>query len=147
MFIRLTPAIAVSQQISPEDCAVARGEGYTAIVNNRPDGEVPGQPSAAMMRAAAEAAGLHYSDIPVDHTGMSMPQVEAMAAAMAAAGGPLLAFCRSGTRSTNLWALAAALGGDDPDAIVEAAAGGGYDVSGMRPTLQHLAGLKAVKPA
>ena len=139
MFIHLTDSVAVAPQISPGDCAVAKAQGFTAIVNNRPDGEAPGQPDAATMRAAAEAAGLRYSDIPVDHTGLSMPQVEAMATALDTAGGPLLAFCRSGTRSTNLWALAAALRGGDPDVIVAAAANGGYDVSGMMPALRKLA--------
>ena len=67
-----------------------------------------------------------------------MPQVEAMAAELAA-GGPVLAFCRSGTRSTNLWALAAASMGVDPDTIVAAADAGGYNVSGMLPSLRMLA--------
>ena len=55
------------------------------------------------------------------------------------AGGPVLAFCRSGTRSANVWALAAASTGEDPDALVSAAAGGGYDLSGMLPSLRMLA--------
>lgn len=140
MFIRLTPNISVAAQIAPEDCAIAKAQGFTAIVNNRPDGEAPGQPTAAEMRAAATAAGLRYADIPVDHSGMGPLQVEAMAAELEAAGGPMLAFCRSGTRSTNLWALAAALRGDDLDTIVAAAAAGRYDVSGLLPTMRKLAG-------
>ena len=139
MFIRLTPAISVAPQIAPEECAVVRAQGFTAIVNNRPDDEAPGQPSAMTMRAAAEAAGLRYADIPIDQSGFSMPQVQAMVAELDAAGGPILAFCRSGTRSTNLWALAEASRGGDPDAIVAAAQSGGYDVSGMLPTLRSLA--------
>lgn len=139
MFIRLTDKISVAPQIAPEDCALAAARGFTAIVNNRPDGEASDQPAAAAMRAAAIAAGLRYADIPIDHSGFSMPQVAAMAAELDAAGGPMLAFCRSGTRSTNLWALAEASRGGDPDAIVAAAAAGGYDVSGMLPTLRQLA--------
>ncbi|MFZ4690279.1 MAG: TIGR01244 family sulfur transferase [Polymorphobacter sp.] len=138
MFIALTPAISVAPQISPDDCALAAAQGFVAIVNNRPDGEQAGQPDCAVMRAAAEAAGLRYTAIPIDHTGFAMPQVEAMAVVLQA-GGPVLAFCRSGTRSTNLWALAAASLGEDPDTIVAAAAGGGYDVSGMLPSLRMLA--------
>lgn len=137
-FIKLTPMISVAPQIAPDDCALARAQGFAAIVNNRPDGEAPGQPDCAVMQAAAEAAGLRYVAIPIDHTGFAMPQVEAMAAVLQG-GGPVLAFCRSGTRSTNLWALAAASLGEDPDAIVAAAAGGGYDVSGMLPSLRMLA--------
>lgn len=139
MFIRLTDNIAVAPQLAPEDCAVAAAQGFTTLVNNRPDGEAPGQPSAATMRAAAVAAGLRYADIPVDHTGLSMPQVEAMAAELAASSGPVLAFCRSGTRSANLWALAAASRGGDPAEIVAAAANGGYDVAMMLPSLRQLA--------
>lgn len=138
MFIRLTDAISVAPQIAPQDCTLAKSQGFIAIVNNRPDDEAPGQPSAATMRAAALAAGLRYADIPIDHTGFAMSQVEAMAAELAAPG-PILAFCRSGTRSTNLWALAEASRGGDPDAIVAAAAAGGYDVSGMLPSLRQLA--------
>jgi uncharacterized protein (TIGR01244 family) len=138
MFITLTPQMAVAPQISPEDCAAAAAAGFVAIVNNRPDGEAPGQPDAATMRAAAEAAGLRYADIPIDHSGFAMPQVAAMAEVLKA-GGPVLAFCRSGTRSANLWALAAASLGEDPDGLVAAAAGGGYDISGMLPSLRMLA--------
>jgi uncharacterized protein (TIGR01244 family) len=138
MFITLTPMMAVAPQIAPEDCAAAAAQGYVAIVSNRPDGEAPGQPDAATMRAAAEAAGLRFAHIPIDHSGFAMPQVEAMAAVLRA-GGPVLAFCRSGTRSANLWALAAASMGEDADALVAAAAGGGYDISGMLPSLRMLA--------
>jgi uncharacterized protein (TIGR01244 family) len=138
MFIRITPDISVAGQIAPEDCALAAAQGFVAIVSNRPDGEAPGQPDAATMAAAAAAAGLRFCHIPIDHSGFAMPQVEAMAAELAA-GGPVLAFCRSGTRSTNLWALAAASRGADPDSIVAAAEGGGYDVSGMLPSLRMLA--------
>jgi uncharacterized protein (TIGR01244 family) len=140
MFIRLTDAIAVAPQIAPEDCATAQAQGYMLIINNRPDDEAPGQPSGAEIGAAAAAAGLGYAAIPVDHAGLTMDKVEAMAALLKDAQGPVLAFCRSGTRSANLWALAAALGGADPDALVEAAAGGGYDIGGLLPTLRRLAG-------
>lgn len=138
MFIKLTPMMSVAPQIAPEDCALARAQGFVAIVNNRPDGEAAGQPSSETMRAAAEAAGIRYSAIPVDHSGFSMEKVAAMAAVLAA-GGPVLAYCRSGTRSANLWALAAASHGEDPAAIVAAAAGGGYDISAMLPSLTMLA--------
>jgi uncharacterized protein (TIGR01244 family) len=138
MFIRLTPAMSVSPQISIEDCATARARGFAAIICNRPDGEDAGQPSAAAMASAAAAAGLRFTNIPVDASGIDTDHITAMAAALAE-GGPVLAYCRSGTRSTNLWALAEASRGGDPDAIVAAAAGGGYNVSGMLPMLRRLA--------
>jgi len=109
--------------------------GFRAIVNNRPDGEEPGQPSAYEMRAAAEAAGLGYHDIPVAG-GFSGDQVEAMAAALAEAGGPVLAFCKSGTRSTFLWALAEAASGRSGVELIEKAAAAGYDLSPIVPYLR-----------
>ena len=139
MFIRLTDTIAVAGQLLPADMGAAAAAGYTAVVNNRPDGEEAGQPAGAAMAAAAEAAGLSYTAIPVDHAGFNRGQVDAMAAVLAAAAGPVLAFCRSGTRSANLWALAAASRGGDADAIIAAAASGRYDVGGLRPTLVALA--------
>lgn len=138
MFITLTDTVAVAGQIAPEDVAAAAAAGFTHVVNNRPDGEERGQPACAAMRAAAQAAGLGYTPIPVDHSGFDMGQVEAMAAVLDAAPGPVLAFCRSGTRSANLWALAEARRGGDPDAIIAAAARGRYDVSGLRSALVGL---------
>lgn len=138
MFIRLTESVAVAGQIAPVDIATAAAQGFTAIVNNRPDGEDYGQPPCAEMRAAAVAAGLGYTAIPVGH-GFTRAQVTDMAAVLTAATGPVLAFCRSGTRSTNLWALAEASRGGDADAIIAAAASGGYDVTSLRPTLIALA--------
>lgn len=140
MFIRLTETVSVAGQLAPADIAAAAAQGFAAIVNNRPDGEEAGQPADAALRATAEAAGLTYTAIPVDHRGMNREQVSAMAAVLDAATGPVLAFCRSGTRSANLWALAEASRGGDADAIIAAAAGGRYDVSGLRPTLVALAG-------
>ena len=137
MFIRLTETVSVAGQITPADLASAAADGFVAVVNNRPDGEEAGQPLGETMRAAAQAAGLRYTEIPVDHSGFAMPQVEAMAAVLEG-GGPVLAWCRSGTRSANLWALAEARRGGDPDTIVAAAASGRYDVSGLLPVLRKL---------
>lgn len=138
MFIRLTDTVSVAGQLTPADLTEAKRQGFALVVNNRPDGEAPGQPTDAAMAEAATANGLAYRSIPVAG-GLAMPQVEAMAAALAEAGGPVLAFCRSGTRSTNLWALAEASRGGDAEAIVAAAAGGGYDVASMTPVLRQLA--------
>ena len=135
----LNDRFAVAPQIAPEDAEAIKAAGYVAIVNNRPDGEEPGQPTADAVRAAVEAAGLAYTEIPVTQAGFSHPQLDAMAAALAAADGPVLAFCRSGTRSCNLWALAAAKAGRDPALLEGQAADAGYDLSGLRPTLDSLA--------
>lgn len=135
---RINDRISVAPQISVEDVAELKAAGFVAIINNRPDDEEPGQPSGDAIRSAAAAAGLAYTPIPVTHAGFSMPQVEAMAGALAAADGPVLAYCRSGTRSCNLWALAEANGGGQPDAIIEAGASAGYDLSAIHPLLDQL---------
>lgn len=134
--------ISVAPQISVEEVAEIAAAGFVAIINNRPDGEDPGQPTGAEIRAAAEAAGLGYTEIPVTHAGFSGNQVEAMVAALEAAGGPVLAYCRSGTRSCNLWALAKAKLGENPDRLMAKAAATGYDLTGIRPLLDALASGK-----
>ena len=130
--------IAVAPQISPDDLAELAASGFTAIVNNRPDGEDYGQPTGEEIAAAAQAAGLTYTAIPITHSGFSHPQIDAMAAVLAAASGPVLAYCRSGTRSCNLWALAAVKAGAHPDTAMAKAAAAGYDLTGIRPLLDAL---------
>ncbi|MDQ2877535.1 MAG: TIGR01244 family sulfur transferase [Pseudomonadota bacterium] len=130
--------ISVAPQIAPADIAAIKAAGFVGVINNRPDGEEPGQPAAAEVRAAAEGAGLAYTEIPVTGAGFSLPQVEAMIAAMDRADGPVLAHCRSGTRSCNLWALAAVKTGLHPDTAMAKAAAAGYDLSGIRPVLDQL---------
>ena len=136
----VTDRLSVAPQIDPADIAAIKAAGFVAIVNNRPDDEEPGQPGGDAIRAAAEDHGLAYTAVPVTHAGFSHPQLDAMAAALAQAGGPVLAYCRSGTRSCNLWALAEAKGGGDPAGLQAAGAGAGYDLSGVRPLLDALAG-------
>jgi uncharacterized protein (TIGR01244 family) len=121
----------VSGQIAPEEIAAL---GVATIVNNRPDGEEPGQPDSDAIEAAAKAAGIDYRHIPVSG-GISQPQVAQMADALAQAQGPVLAFCKSGTRSTYLWALARARLGDDAGELTAKAAAAGYDLSPIRAFL------------
>jgi uncharacterized protein (TIGR01244 family) len=136
---RIDDRFAVAPQIAPEDVAAIKAAGYVAIVNNRPDHEEPGQPDGDAIRAAAEAAGLDYTAIPVTQAGFSHPQVTAMIDAIDRADGPVLAYCRSGTRSCNLWALAGAGLGEDQDALVGKAAGAGYDLTNLRPLMDAVA--------
>ena len=135
MFRTLDSTISVYGQIAPEDVAAAKAQGFTTIVNNRPDNEQPGQPAGAEIEAAAKAAGLDYVAIPVDHSGFNEGQVAAMADVLQTARGPVLAFCRSGTRSTFLWALARNRLGDEGEALIAKAANAGYDLSAIRPVL------------
>ena len=140
MIRTVNESISVAPQIAVAEVADLAAAGFTTIVNNRPDDEEPDQPSGAEIQAAAEAAGLAYVAIPVTHAGFSHPQLDAMAEALVDSKGPVLAYCRSGTRSCNLWALAAAKSGRNPDLLVAQARGAGYDLAGMKPTLDALAG-------
>lgn len=106
----------------------------TLIVNNRPDGEEPDQPLSAEIEAAARSAGLAYRHVPVA-AGFPPAAVEAMRAALDE--GPILAFCRSGTRSTCLWALARAASGADPATLLAQAAAAGYDLRPLLPALSR----------
>jgi len=126
---KLTDKMWVSPQIAPEDIAVLKEHGVSWIINNRPDGEEPGQPTHSEIQAAAEAAGLTYRHVPVVR-GPSHAEVEAMRAALAEAGDAhIFAFCRSGTRSTLTWAVARAEDGADAEELASCAAGAGYDLT------------------
>ncbi len=126
--IRLDERTFVAGQIRPEDMPAIKAAGVTAIVNNRPDGEEPGQPAAAEIAEAAQAAGLSYRHIPMAG-GLNAALVQEMADALSQADGAVLAFCRSGTRSTYLWALAESQRGADGDELMQKAAAAGYDLS------------------
>lgn len=141
MFRTLTDTLSVSPQIAIADVAEARELGISLIINNRPDGEDPTAPQGAEIKAAAEASGLEYLEIPITHSGFSAPQVDAMQTALAglaAGNGKALAYCRSGTRSTLLWALAQAKSGKNPAQLSATAAKAGYDLSPVRPMLDAL---------
>ena len=140
MFRKIDDTTYTSPQIGVADIAEALSLGIGLIVNNRPEDESDNQTPGADIEVAATAAGIAYIAIPVTHAGFSMPQVEAMEAALASAGGkPVLAYCRSGTRSTLLWALAQARMGTDLAAIAASAARAGYDVSPISAHLDFLA--------
>jgi uncharacterized protein (TIGR01244 family) len=125
----VTDRFSTAPQLSPDDMPAAAAMGYVLIVNNRPDHEVPGQPTSAEMEAAARAAGMDYLHAPVVG-GPSREQVEAVHQAIAAADGPVLAFCRSGTRSIVTWALGQAMAGERSRGdLVSLGRAAGYDLS------------------
>jgi uncharacterized protein (TIGR01244 family) len=138
MFRKLTNNIYAAPQIGLAEIAEASVLGVTLIINNRPEGESEDQTPGAEIEAAARAAGMDYLAIPVTHSGFSEPQVKAMADALDKASGGVLAYCRSGTRSTLLWALAESSQGGDPDALTNMAAKAGYDVTPIRPLMDML---------
>ena len=118
MFRTIHDRLMVSPQISVEDVAAAKSLGIGLIVNNRPEGESADQTPGDEIAAAAAQAGMAYVAIPVTHAGFSLNQVEALTAALKQAGDAgVLAYCRSGTRSTLLWALTMARAGMAPAQI------------------------------
>ncbi len=128
---KVTEDFSVAPQLEPGDMAGAAAQGFALVINNRPDGEVPGQPSNAEMEAAARAAGMDYVQIPFAGR-PGDEQVQAVLDAYEGAGGkPVLAFCRSGTRSITAWSMGQAKAGRRPrEELLKLGAGAGYDLSG-----------------
>ncbi|MEL7114359.1 MAG: TIGR01244 family sulfur transferase [Pseudomonadota bacterium] len=135
---RITPDYAVSPQILPEDIPALVAEGFTHLINNRPDAEVTPDVASDVMREAAEAAGMTYIDNPVVNGGLTLDMVETQGAVCREASGAVFAYCRSGTRSSIVWALSQA--GERPTAeILAALAQAGYDQPGLGPQIDALA--------
>lgn len=133
-FRRVTDRLTVSPQISLADLDHAATQGFVLVINNRPDGEDPAQPDSATIEAAARALGLDYLYVPV-RGGPTPDQAATVSAAVAAAPGPVLAYCRSGTRSIVTWSLGQTLSGtSDRDTLIRQGAAAGYDLSGVLPT-------------
>ena len=125
---KINDRVSVSGQIQPSDVEAIKQAGFVSIINNRPDGETDDQPLGAEIAEAARAAGLTYYAIPMGREGVTPDKVTATRAALEESAGPVFAFCRSGTRSTTLWALSQA-GKDEADTIIDSAAQAGYDMS------------------
>ena len=129
----ITPRYAVSPQIEPHDIVEIAAAGYTTILCNRPDGEIPAELQADVIRAATEAAGLTFKELPLTHD-----TIEAVVAAqmqiVETAPGPVFAYCASGTRCTIVWALGQ-VGRMSAEDIVAAAQSAGYDLSSMASRL------------
>ena len=108
---RHTEKFGTAPQLSPSDMAEVAAMGFKTVVNNRPDGEGgPDQPSNASIQAEAEKLGLNYVYLPVIPGAFTPAQVQEMARLLKTMPGPILAFCRSGARSTNLYQLALQVG-------------------------------------
>jgi uncharacterized protein (TIGR01244 family) len=131
--VQVTETFSVAGQLSARDIEEAAGRNVRLIVNNRPDGEEAGQPTAAELGKVAEAAGLEYLHLPV--RGMpTADQVDRMHQAIQAAPGPALAFCRSGTRSILTWGLGEQLSGARTrQEVAQLARGAGYDLDPYLP--------------
>ncbi len=130
-FRKVTDDFSVAPQIALADIPRAAAEGFKMIINNRPDGESPDQPTSAEIEAEALKAGLAYAYVPV-RGGPTAEQVRQEQALIAGAPGPVLAYCRSGTRSIVTWSIGQALDGQRtrPE-LVELGVRAGYDLSGV----------------
>ena len=129
--VSLAPGLSVTGRLDRPDIEQLARTGVRTIINNRPDGEDQGQLSAAEARRLAEAHGLVYHHIPITAATLSRADVDAFAAALRDAPTPVVAHCRSGTRSTLLWALVRMREGADALALVAEAARHGIDIASL----------------
>ncbi|MFD0979395.1 TIGR01244 family sulfur transferase [Tropicimonas aquimaris] len=136
----LTPAFAVSPQITPEDIPAIAAAGFRTILCNRPDEEIPPPMHAEAVRAAAETAGIAFVCVPLASRDMTPADVRANRDAIAGAEGPVLAYCASGTRSTVAWMFGNA-GSQPADELVAAAERAGYPLGNLRDQLDHIGAL------
>ena len=127
----LAPGLSAAGKLDRSDVEALAKDGVRTIINNRPDDEDPGQLPAAEARRIAEAHGIAYHHIPVTAATLSRADVDAFAAVLGSAEQPIVAHCRSGTRSTLLWALSRMREGADPFALVAEAARHGIDIAAL----------------
>jgi uncharacterized protein (TIGR01244 family) len=136
--IPLAPGLSAAGALGRAEIEGLAAAGIKTIVNNRPDGEDPGQLPAAEARRLAEAHGIAYHHIPVTAQSLARGDVDAFAATLDEAPAPVVVHCRSGTRSTLLWALTRLRAGADPFALVADAARHGIDISALPAIAQRL---------
>ena len=134
----LAPGYAVSPQISVEDLPAIAEAGFTTVICNRPDAEVGPEQSSRAMRDAAEAVGLSFVALPLSQETLTPDNGIRQVETIADAPGPVLAYCRSGTRCTVIWALGQA-GKLPVDEILQKATEAGYQLEQLRPALEQLA--------
>ena len=129
--VSLAPGLSVTGRLDRPDMYALAHAGVRAIINNRPDGEDPGQLPAAEARRFAEALGIAYHHIPITAATLSRADVDAFATALRNSPAPVVAHCRSGTRSTLLWALSRMREGAEPLGLVAEAARHGIDIASL----------------
>ncbi len=130
----LCEKLGVGPQLQPDQMQVLADQGYKSVINCRPDGEQPGQPTSAELEAAAKAAGLGYAYVPTVPGKLGEEQVKGFDKAMADLPQPIFSFCKTGMRASSLWALCRGpeLGADE---VVEKAAEAGYDIAALKPRI------------
>ncbi|HEV2100968.1 MAG TPA: TIGR01244 family sulfur transferase, partial [Stellaceae bacterium] len=129
--IPLAPGLSTAGRLDRADIDALAQAGVRTIINNRPDGEDPGQLPAAEAKQLAEAHGIAYHHIPVTAATLTRADVDAFAATLRTAEAPVVAHCRSGTRSTLLWALTRVREGADPLGLIAEAARHGIDIASL----------------
>ncbi len=127
---KLTESLSVAAQITPQDVPNLAAQGFTSVVCNRPDGEVPGQATMDDMEAACNAAGLLFVRYPVDAMNFPGPDIEGLGALFDDPGQTVLAYCRTGTRCANLWVTSQT--GEGQAEAVQLAREIGFDLSLVR---------------
>lgn len=133
--------LLIAGQLQTSDFHLAAEKGVTAIINNRPDGEEPNQLDSHFAKALAEQLGMAYHYLPM-HNGQPLPPtlVEDFAKLVGEADGLVLAHCRSGTRTSFLWAMGkVAEGSLTVDEAISAAGAAGINLAGSRPVLEQAA--------
>jgi sulfide:quinone oxidoreductase len=136
--IELAPGLSAAGALGPSDIEALAASGVRTLINNRPDNEDPGQLPAAEARRLAAAHGIAYHHIPVTAATLSRADVEAFAAVLRSASQPVVAHCRSGTRSTLLWALTQLDEGADPAVLIAQAARQGIDIAALPAVASRL---------
>lgn len=134
----LTPHYAVSAQISVDDLAEIAEAGIKTVICNRPDAEIPAELHHAQIRAAAEAAGLEFVVLELTMQTLTPANIARQLALIEKSDGPVLAYCRSGTRCSVVWAMAQ-VGTMTTNDILAATTTAGYDLAGLAPTLDQMA--------
>jgi sulfide:quinone oxidoreductase len=126
----------IATQLQPADLDVLAARGVRSVINNRPDGEAPDQPAAAVLEAQCRALGLGYAFLPFASGVAPDPATTlAFAGALARLPQPVAAFCRTGTRSITLWAFAQVAGGASVQATLAASTAAGFDLAKFSPQL------------
>lgn len=129
--MELAPGVTAAGALTRDNIEALAAAGTKIIVNNRPDGEDPGQLTADEARRLCAALGIAYHHIPFVAATLTRADIDAFASVLKGAAGPLVAHCRSGTRSTMIWALTRLREGADPAALVALGARNGVDISAL----------------
>ncbi|MFV0514184.1 MAG: TIGR01244 family sulfur transferase [Jhaorihella sp.] len=138
----ITPRYSVAPQLTAGDMPAVAAAGFGTVICNRPDSEVTPDLQSDAIRAAAQAAGLRFEVLELDQQTLTPENARRQRALIDGADGKVLAYCRSGTRCSVIWALGQ-LGDMPVDEILSRTAAAGYDLSGNRQAFEQMARNRA----